>query len=163
MTYVFNKALVSPVHQVTTHTSTQSSSDSPVTRITLDGSTLSYTPHPDAQKVVYEIGFSAHRLNDWTFQTVILQVSTDGGSSWTDTGGRTLSTFGHSGSTTQSYRWFYHRRYVINAYTGARSYRIQIGTYNHGRQCQYGGLSEWDGGSTSTVFTNTSLIMHSLL
>lgn len=163
MTYLNNDTLTDPVYQVTTHTAAQDSSDTGAVLIVLDGSTLAYTPNAQAQNVVYEIAFSAQRVSDWTFQTVVLQESTDGGSTWNDFGNRTLGAFGHSGQTGQTYRWYHHLRYVIPAYSGSRSYRLRIGSYQSGRRCTYHALDSWDGASTSTEFTQTSLIMYSTL
>lgn len=164
MTYTFPQTLINPVFAMTTNTVKQSTSDTSTSaRITINGSTLAYTPHPKAQKVVYEIAFSAERLNDWTFQIITIQESTNGGVTWADFGERTLSSFGHSGTADQSMRWYHHFRHVFPAYTGERSYRVTIGNYQTGRQCDYHALSQWDGTTTTTKFTNTSLIMHSIL
>lgn len=163
MTYLNNDTLTDPVYQVTTHTAAQDSSNTGGVTIVLDGSTLAYTPNAQAQNVVYEISFSAQRVNDWTFQTVVLQESTDGGTTWNDFGNRTLNSFGVSYSTSQTYRWYHHLRYVIPAYSGARSYRVQIGSYKSGQLCTYHALDSWDGASTTTKFTQTSLIMYSIL
>jgi len=163
MTYLKNDTLTDPVHQVTANTSDQISSDSGHVMIVLNGSTIEYTANAQAINVVYEIAFSAQRVSDWTFQTIILQESTDGGSTWSDLGYRTLNSFGNSVSTSQAYRWYHHLRYVIPTYSGARSYRLRIGSYQSGRQCIYHGLDSWDGSSTTSEFTQTSLIMYSIL
>ena len=163
MTYLNNDTLKDPVYQVTTHTKISGLIKHQGVRITLDGSTLAYTPNAQAQNVVYEISFSAQRVNDWTFQTIVLQESTDGGTTWNDLGNRTLSAFGVSYSTAQTYRWYHHLRYVIPAYSGTRLYRLSIGSYKSGQLCTYHALDSWDGASTSTKFTNTTLIMHSVL
>ena len=163
MTYIFPKTLVKPKYLVTTNTQGQSSPNTSLGRITINGSTLAYTPHINARNVVYEIAFSAERLNDWTFQIVVIQESTDGGSTWSDFGERTLGNFGHSGLTGQSMRWYHHFRHVLPTYTGERSYRLTIGAYQSGRQCDYHSLSHWDGAAATTIFTNTTLIMHSIL
>lgn len=163
MTYSKAPHFVKAKHQVTTHTSIQTSSDSQGTEITLDGSVIEYTPHANANNVIYEIGFSAQRVNDWTFQNFMLEYSTNGGASWSDLGGKTSCTHGMSGQTGQAYRWFFHLRYVLEPWTGSRQWRIRIHTYAAGRKCDYHGLDSWDGASTSTVFTDSSLIMYSTL
>jgi len=163
MTYTFPQTLVKPVYLATTNTIRQSSPDTGSGRLTINGSTGAYTPHPKAKNVVYELAFSAERLNDWTFQIVVLEESTDAGSTWNDVGQRTLGNFGHSGTTGQSMRWYHHFRHVLPTYSGARSYRLTIGAYQSGRQCDFHALSDWDGAASTTVFTNTSLILHSIL
>jgi len=163
MTYLKNDTLTDPVHQVTANTSDQSPSDTGSVMIVLNGSTIEYTANAQAVNVVYEIAFSARRINDQTFQTIVLQESTDGGSTWSDFGYRTLNSFGNSVSSSQAYRWYHHLRYVIPAYSGTKSFRLHIGSYSGPRKCIYHGLDSWDGSSTTSEFTQTSLIMYSIL
>ena len=161
MSYRKDSSLVLPSWKVTSHSSMQSSSDSSQTTIIIDGSELTYTPHPDANNVVYEISYSTRRINDRTFPTFILQHEIN--NVWSNVGSKYIYALGNSGTYSQAYRTFDHVRFVLPTWTGSRSYRLAVGAYSTGRRVDFHQLDSWDGASASTIFTNTTLVMHSLL
>lgn len=162
MSYSLAGNFLKPVYQVTSHTTPQTSSASAAVLMTIDGTALSYTPASGSTSVVYEVSFSMQRINDRYFQSFRLEYSTDGGVSYTEFHARYQRSVGPSGSTGQAYRELRNFRWVVPTWSGSRDLRVVVGSYATGREAKYHGLSEWDGASTTTILTDTCVMVYSI-
>ncbi len=160
MTYVLANHFKNPKTLITTHTSSQASSNNANTYITIDGSEMTYTPSSDATKVVYDISFYAERANNIVFQAFYLDHNVN--NSWSEINYRYRRNVGNSGGLNQAYRWFMHFRYVLPAWTGARDHRLRCASNGSNRSILLHQPQLFDGGASSTTFTSTSLIMYSI-
>ena len=145
---------------VTTHTTSQATSNSGNTFITISGSEITYTPASGSNKVVYEISFYAEKVGI-NFMSCQLQHYVSG--SWSEIDAKYKKNFGNSGSVSQSYRYYIVWRFVLPAWTGSRQLRLIIGSNNTNRNINLHQLTNWDGSGTVTdQFCNTNLLVYSI-
>lgn len=160
MTYLLDAAIKNPQFLITEHTSAQVTSSSANTAVIITGSEFTYSPHPQANKVVYEIGFYGERKNYIVFQCLTLQEYVN--NVWTEINSRFLKNIGNSGSVDQNARYFIHYRYVLPTWTGNKQLRLITASSSAGRQIALHGLSNWNGAATTSKFCNTNLLMYSI-
>jgi len=160
MTYLLDSAIKKPQVLVTNHTSSQVTSSSSNTAVTITGSEITYTPHALASKVVYEIGFYGERKSYIIFQCLTLQEYD--GSSWVEINSRFLRNIGNSGTLNQNARYFFHYRFVIPTWTGSKQLRLITASSSSNRQIVLHSLSNWDGSAVTNKFCNTNLLMYSI-
>ncbi len=160
MTYIPATHFKSPKTLITENTSSQQSSTLANTYITINGSEMTYTPSADATSVIYDISFYAERANNIVFQAFYLDNYVGG--TWFEINYRYRKNVGNSGTPSQAYRWFMRFQYVLPAWTGAREHRLRCASNGSNRSILLHQPQLWDGGSSSTTFTNTNLIMYSI-
>ena len=93
MSYVADKIIKNPKAIITTHTSQQTSSSNANTEVILSGSEITYSPDPNATKVVYEIMFYSEIINDNGFIGLELQHYVLG--TWTEIDARFTKNMGN--------------------------------------------------------------------
>lgn len=162
MSYYLQNIFKNPKTVITTHTSSQASSDTANAMLTLTGSEVTYTPSSDSTKVIYEISFYAEKINGITFQGAYLQRYDTGSSSWVEINERYRRNFGNSGTSGQAYRYYFHWRFVLPTWTGSRQLRIILGSNASNRNILMNQMTEWDGSSASSKFCNTNLLVYSI-
>ena len=161
MTYVFESVFKKPEYLVTSHSSAQTTSNTGSNAIVISGSEITYEPDANANKAIYEISFYAEKINGTFFQGVYLQEYN--GSSWVEINQRNRKNFGVGGSnSSQSYRVYQHFRFILPTWTGNKQLRLIIAPESSGKQITLHKMSEWDGGSSSTTFCNTTLLVYSI-
>ena len=159
MTYGLQTAFTKLHHKRTAHTSSQVGGSSAGDKITVTGSEATYTPNAAASKVVYEISYYAEKDSGSHSVTVTLEHYVSG--SWSEVDSSYLRTFLISGAGGQSCRLNMHHRWVIPAWSGERNLRVRLGTRWASMHLTLHKLTEWDGASTSSEFSDTSLIIYS--
>ena len=143
----------------TINTSSQTTSTSANTYITVNGSTISYTPDTSASKVVYEIGFYVEAIDKYCFQHITLEWNNSG---WEQPDVKFGKNFG-SHETGSSYRDFLCLRYIIPSWSGSRDLRLRSGSYSSNYDVTYHQITDWDGsGSITNRFCNTNLLVYSI-
>ena len=161
MTYVFESVFKKPKYLVTSHSSSQITSASAGTPIVISGSEITYEPDANATKVIYEISFYSEKINGNFFQGLYLQEYN--GSSWVETNQRNRKNFGVGGSnSSQTYRVYQHFRFILPTWSGNKQLRLITAPESSSKQITLHKMSEWDGGSSSTTFCNTTLLVHSI-
>ena len=159
MSYVADKIIKNPKYKVTTHTSKQTSSASANTGTVLTGSEITYTPIPNATKVVYEIMFYAEMIDQNSFTSYYLEQYVSG--SWSDIDSKFRRNLGLSGSD-QRMRYCVKFRFVLPAWTGERQLRISLGSYANNMEIDLHQLTHWDGSTATDQFCNTNLLVYSI-
>ena len=159
MSYVADKIIKNPKAIITTHTSQQTSSSNANTEVVLSGSEITYSPDPNATKVVYEIMFYSEIINDNGFIGLELQHYVLG--TWTEINARFTKNMGIGGSN-QKMRYCNTYRYVLPTWTGARQLRISTASHANGRQIDFHQLTHWDGSTATDQFCNTNLLVYSI-
>ena len=160
MTYLPATHFKNPKTLITENTSSQQSSNYANAYITIDGSEMTYTPSADATSVIYDISFYAERANNITFQAFYLDHNVN--NSWSEINYRYRRNIGNSGTSSQTYRAFLRFQYVLPAWTGPRQHRMRCASNGSSRSVLLHAPQLWDGGATTTTFTNTNLIMYSI-
>ena len=159
MTLIYSDTFKNLQTLVTTHTSSQETSNSSNTFITILGSEITYTPASGSNKVVYEISFYGEKAGI-NFTSCQLQHYVSG--SWSEVDAKYKKNFGNSGSTNQSYRYYIVWRFVLPAWTGSRQLRLRIGSNRNNRRINLHQLTNWDGSSVTDQFCNTNLLVYSI-
>ena len=163
MTHYLENIFKNPKTVVTTHPSSQATSNTANVMTTLTGSEITYAPASDSTKVVYEISFYAEKINSIVFQGVQLQRYDTGSSSWVEINAKYRRNFGNSGSNLQAYRYYFHWRFVLPTWTGSRQLRIVLGANGSNRNLVMNQMTDWDGSSSITdQFCNTNLLVYSV-
>lgn len=160
MTYKLAEHFLNPKVLITTHTSSQTSSNAANTYTTISGTEISYTPASGSTSVIYDVSFYARGLNNVTFQAFYLEHYQN--NTWSEINSRYRRNVGNSGGVNQAYRWFIHFQYVLPTWTGSRDFRLRCASNGSNRAMTFHQPSYWDGASTSTTFTNTNLLMYSI-
>tara|TARA_B000000557_G_scaffold264077_1_gene268402 strand:+ start:234 stop:719 length:486 start_codon:yes stop_codon:yes gene_type:complete len=161
MTYVFESVFKKPKFAVTSHSSSQITSNTLGTPMVISGSEITYEPDASASKVIYEISFYAEKINGNLFQAIYLQEHN--GSSWVEINQRNRKNFGVGGSdTNQSHRYYQHFRFILPTWSGSKQLRLITVPENHNLPVTFHQMSEWNGGSSSTTFCNTTLLVYSI-
>jgi len=159
MSHLLHQTLESPITQITVHTSGQTTSNSANTLVTIDGSEYTYTPAQNSTHVVYEISFYAERKTGIQFNTLYLQEYTSG--SWSEIDSRYNRSIGNGGFTSDQ-RWYYHIRFIIPSWSGARALRLAVASNSSSKSFTAHAVTDWDGSSSSTTFCNTNLFIYSV-
>tara|TARA_R100000426_G_C4821410_1_gene110656 strand:- start:1031 stop:1510 length:480 start_codon:yes stop_codon:yes gene_type:complete len=159
MSYIADRLIKNPAYKVTTHTSKQTSSSSGNTGIVLSGSEITYTPTPNAAKVVYEIMFYAEMIDQNSHTSYYLEHYISG--SWSDIDSKFRRNLGLDGAN-QRMRYCVKFRFVLPAWTGERQLRISVGSYENNREIDLHQLTDWEGSSASDQFCNTNLLVYSI-
>ena len=160
MSYVADRLIKNPKYKVTTHTSQQSTSASANTGTIISGSEITYTPVPNATKVVYEIMFYAENIDNDSYIGFYLEHYTSG--SWSEINSKFRRNIGLSGDTTQRMRYCVKFRFVLPSWSGARQLRINAGSHVANREIDMHQLTDWDGSSATDQFCNTNLLVYSI-
>ncbi len=162
MTY-FKDEILNQKHLVTTHNAKQVTSLSSNTYTTITGSEISFTPHADANYVIYEIGFYAQVINIQSFQHIRFQyLTTAPGANYVEFDVNLGKNFGPSASG-DYYRNYMYLKYIVPTWTGERQLRIQSAAHASNRQTEFHQLTEWDGaGPVTDRFCNTNLFVYSI-
>jgi len=159
MSYIADRLIKNPVYKVTTHTSKQTSSFSENTGIVLSGSEITYTPTPNATKVVYEIMFYAEMIDKESFTSYYLEHYTSG--SWSEINSKFRRNLGLGGAN-QRMRYCVKFRFILPPWTGERQLRISLGSHENNREIDLHQLTDWDGSSVTDQFCNTNLLVYSI-
>lgn len=160
MTIIYSDTFENLQTLVTTHTSSQATSNNANTFITVSGSEITYTPASGSDKVVYEISFYGEKAGI-TYLCCQLQHYVSG--SWSEIDAKYKKNLGNSGSSSQSYRYYIVWRFVLPAWTGSRQLRLVIGSNKTNRNINLHKLTNWDGSSSVTdQFCNTNLLVYSI-
>lgn len=160
MSYAADKIIKNPKYKVTTHTSQQSTSASANTGTVITGSDITYTPIPNATKVIYEIMFYAEMIDDDSFVAFYLEHYVSG--SWSEIEARFRKNIGLGGDTTQRMRYCVKFRFILPPWTGAKQLRINAGSHASDRHIDMHKLTDWDGSSATDQFCNTNLLVYSI-
>ena len=159
MTYLNLSYGKNPQAIYTINTSAQTTSTTANTYITVNGSTISYTPDSSASKVVYEIGFYAEIKNKYGFQHIILEWNNSGWEQPDVKFGKNFGVFGNG----QYFRDFLCMRYIIPTWSGSRDLRLRSSPHNSNYDATYHQVTDWDGsGSITNRFCNTNLLVYSI-
>ena len=143
----------------TENTSVQTTSTSANTYITINGSTISYTPDSSANKVVYEIGFYAEIKNKNGFQHIILEWNNSGWEQPDVKFGKNFGFWQNSGTFSD----LLFLRYIIPSWTGSRDLRLRSAANASNYDATYHQVTDWDGsGSITNRFCNTNLLVYSI-
>ena len=129
MTFIRPGALLKPEFIVTSHTSKQSTSNTANVSTTVTGSEITYIPHPESDKVAYEISFYATNNNITTGGECAQYVKLEqyDGSSWSEISATNRKNFGSSASSVAQYhRWLIHFKFILPAWTGSKQLRLSL-------------------------------------
>ena len=159
MTLIYSDTFKNLQTLVTTHTSSQATSNNGNTFQTILGSEITYTPASGSDKVVYEISFYGEKVGI-NFTSCQLQHYVSG--SWTEINAKYKKNLGNSGNISQSYRYYIVWRFVLPAWTGSRQLRLSIASNNTNRNINLHQLTNWDGSSATDQFCNTNLLVYSI-
>ena len=91
----------------------------------ITGTTITYTPDPNASKVVYEYRIMAHNDPDTNNTSGFLELQENINSTWTslfDNGTPGFQTYEQH--TFGRYQAVWYGKYVLPAYSGSKSYRL---------------------------------------
>ena len=161
MTYNRESNIKNSKYLVTTHTSSQTTSDLANTFTTISGSEITYTPTSDASKVVYEISFYAEQKNGRFFQC--LQLEEYDGSSWSEINEKFRKNVGvATGGTSQNNRYYIYFRFVLPAWSGSKQLRLRTSDRDPNQAVTLHQLTDWDGASATDQFCNTNLLVYSI-
>ena len=160
MSHLLNTSIKKPKFLVTTHSSAQTTSTTAEVGTVITGSEITYTPTEDAQKVIYEIGFYAEKINQRSFTGWYLQEYTSG--SWSEIESRYRRNFGWQNHDNQAHRLYTNYRYILPAWSGSKQLRLVAAFPTGEGNIDLNQLSQWDGASATTIFCNTSLLIHSI-
>ena len=159
MSHLLNEIINNPKTIVTTHTSSQVTSDSGNVSEVLTGSEITYTPTQGSSKVIYEISFYCEKLDGKSFLGFYLEEYAS--SSWSEIHTKYRRNFGNFGTNSQ--RWYVHFRFVLPAWTGSKQLRLTLSSNTGGRSLALNQMTEWDGaGSVTDKFCNTNLLVYSI-
>ncbi len=159
MTIIYSDTFKNLQTLVTTHSSSQATSNNANTWTTISGSEITYTPSSGSDKVVYEISFYGEKIGI-NFTSSQLQHYVSG--SWSEINTKYKKNFGNSGSASQSYRYYIVWRFVLPAWTGSRQLRLRIASNGTSRNLNLHQITNWDGSSVTDQFCNTNLLVYSI-
>ena len=143
----------------TVNTSGQTTSNLANTYVTINGSTISYTPDSSASKVVYEISFYAEIRSKYGFQHIILEWNN---SVWEQPDVKFGKNFGF-GNSSGIFNDLLFLRYIIPSWSGSRDLRLRSAGEANNRDVTYHQVTSWDGsGSITNRFCNTNLLVYSI-
>ena len=159
MTYIKTLAYNNVKALSTTNSASQTVSSTIYTRLTVNGSEITYAPSSGADKVCYEIRFYCEKMSGIAFSCLELEHYTGG--SWSEINAKYRKNFGNSGSGSQSNRWNIHYRFIVPAWSGERQLRLRMFTDNSASTCTLHAMTHWDG-SSATEYSNTDLLVYSI-
>ena len=162
MTHIISGNFKKLKSAVTTHSSVQATSNLFNTFVTLNGSEITYTPDITATNVAYEISFYGEKINNYMFLVGQLEIADDGDTNWSEINAKYRKNFGHSGSSSQSYRWYISWRFVVPTWSGSKQLRIRIAHPRANDGINLHKMTDWDGSSATDQFCNTNLLVYSI-
>tara|TARA_B100000963_G_C22616309_1_gene667520 strand:+ start:1050 stop:1532 length:483 start_codon:yes stop_codon:yes gene_type:complete len=160
MTYGIQTAYEQLYYKRTSHTSQQTGSSTTGGSIIILGSEASYTPSSSSSKVVYEINFYGERIS-WIHNVSFLLEHYSSGA-WSEINTKNARSSAQSGSAAQEMRNNFHLRWIIPTWTGSKDLRLKLLTRATNYHVHLHKLTTWDGSTSSTDFSDTSLIIYSV-
>ena len=161
MTYNYSEIYSNPSFLVTTHTSSQDTSNTANVSDVVSGSLITYTPTAGASKVVYEISYYSEKKSGHIFQCVYLEEYSSG--SWSEINQKYRRNYGTgSGSSSQTNRYYLHFRFVLPAWSGSKQIRLRTSSEDPNENTKLHQLTDWDGDASTSMFCNTNLIVYSI-
>lgn len=163
MTIIYSDTFKNLQTLSTTHTSSQTSSSSANTFITLSGSEISYEPYSGASKVIYEISFYCEKINTYTFLVAHLESADIGNTNWSEINSKFRRNFGDYVYSSQSRRWYTTLKFIVPTWSGQKQLRLRIAHPGNNNETVFHQMSEWDGvGSVTNKFCDTNLLVYSI-
>ena len=165
MTFIRPGALLKPKFLVTSHTAKQSTSNTANVVTVIDGSEITYNPHPGSEKVVYEISFCATNNNVTTGGECAqyLKLEEYDGSSWSEISATNRKNFGSSASSIAQYhRWLIHFKFILPTWIGSKQLRLIIAAAEADEKIELHEIQAWEGSWTYENYFNTNLLVYSI-
>jgi len=165
MTFIRSSALLKPEFLVTTHTSSQETSNTANVSTVINGSSITYEPYPGSNKVVYEISFYAtnHNITQYGECAQYLKLEEYNGSIWSEISSTNRKNFGSESANAIQTSYFYvHLRYVLPAWSGSKQLRLTIAAAENDEKVVLHKINFFDGGNATSMFYSTSLLVYSI-
>ena len=165
MTFIRSSALLKPEFLVTTHTSSQETSNTANVSTVIDGSSITYEPHNESDKVVYEISFYAsnHNITQYGECAQYLKLEIYNQGAWSEISSTNRKNFGSSyANTVQSSYFYVHLRYVLPTWSGSKQLRLTITAAENDEKVVLHKINYFNGANATNMFYNTSLLVYSI-
>ena len=154
MTFIRSSALLKPETSNTANVST-----------VIDGSSITYEPHNESNKVVYEISFYAsnHNITQYGECAQYLKLEIYNQGTWSEISSTNRKNFGSSyANAVQSSYFYVHLRYVLPTWSGSKQLRLTITAAENDERVVLHKINYFDGVNATNMFYNTSLLVYSI-
>lgn len=161
MAHLMNSIIKKPMAISTAHTTAQITSTTGGSTNVIIGSEATYEPAANSVKVVYEITYYAEKINGYNFG--LIQLEKYEGGSWSEINAKFRQNPGNWG-VSQDQRWYFHYRFIVPSWTGAKQLRLNNVTYSYqtANALTIHQMTKWDGSASTDKFCNTNLLIYSI-